>query len=175
MNESPSTREHKHGAAASLGFGLLVVSTGVAAGEREDRSGGLIAELLMAAGQRVVAQEIVDDEISAIAAAVTRLAARQDVDVVISTGGTGLTGRDVTVEAVRPLLKKEIPGFGVLFIQLSHAEIGPAAMLSRAVAGVLDRGVLLCALPGSPNACRLAVEKLILPEAAHIRRHTGER
>ena len=172
MNESPSTAEHKHGAPASLQAAVLVVSTGVAERGREDRSGALIADLLAAAGHRIVARAIVTDDATAIARTLADLAVLPEIDLIVSTGGTGLTPTDVTVEAIRPLLTKEIPGFGALFAQLSYAEVGPSAMLARALAGILDRGVVLFALPGSPNACRLAIEKLILPEAAHIRRHT---
>ena len=89
------------------------------------------------------------------------------VDVVILTGGTGIAPRDVTIEAIRPLLDREIEGFGELFRMLSFNEIGAAAFLSRALAGVVG-GKILVALPGSPAACRLGLEKLLLPELGHV-------
>src|SRR5262249_22795803 len=95
------------------------------------------------------------------------LADRGDVEVVVTTGGTGITERDSTYEAVAALLEKRLDGFGELFRMLSYQEVGSAAMLSRAVAGTWRR-MVICALPGSPDAVRLALEKLLLPELAHL-------
>jgi molybdenum cofactor biosynthesis protein B len=96
-----------------------------------------------------------------------------DVDVVITTGGTGLAPRDVTIEAVQKLLIKEIPGFGELFRFVSYEKIGSSAMLTRASSGIIDNTVIFC-LPGSPNAVKLAMEALILPELQHVLLHVSE-
>ena len=107
------------------------------------------------------------DEVPEIRAALEAALADPQVQAAILTGGTGLTRRDVTVEAIRALLEKEIPGFGEIFRMLSFQEIGSAAMLSRAEAGIA-RGKPVFLLPGSPEACELAMRRLVAPEAAHL-------
>ncbi len=148
-----------------LGIAVLTVSD--TRDMASDRSGQTLQERIEAAGHRCVAREIVKDEADAIEAVLRRWIADPDLDCVISTGGTGITGRDVTPEAFKRVLEKEIEGFGELFRMLSYEEIGAAAMLSRAVAGVY-RGHLLVAMPGSRNAVRLAMTKLIVPELGHL-------
>jgi molybdopterin adenylyltransferase len=130
-----------------------------------DASGKLIRELFANAGHDVPYYEILPDAPAKIAAAV--VANLPNLDAIIVTGGTGITSHDRTIEAVTSLLDHELPGFGELFRMLSYQEIGSAAMLSRALAGV-RHGKFLAALPGSPDACRLAIEKLILPELPHM-------
>ncbi|MGH7950065.1 MAG: MogA/MoaB family molybdenum cofactor biosynthesis protein [Candidatus Binataceae bacterium] len=130
-----------------------------------DESGKLIRQLFDAAGHSVVSYEIVPDNPERIKQAIVRQLPA--ADAIIITGGTGIARRDSTVEVVRPMLEKEIEGFGELFRMLSFQEIGPAAMLSRAIAGV-TRGKILVALPGSTAACKLAIEKLLLPEIGHM-------
>lgn len=132
-----------------------------------DTGGELIEELLRAQRHPVVERRMVRDDAAEIAAAMGALLARDDVAAVIVTGGTGVAPRDVTPEAVLPLLEREIPGFGELFRMLSHPEIGSAAMLSRASAGIAA-GRVVFLLPGSRAALRLALEKLILPELGHL-------
>ncbi len=135
--------------------------------ERTDRGGERLRSLVEQAGHRVVSQGIVPDEGARIRAAVDTVLEQAAVDVVLVTGGTGLSPRDVTIEAVTPLFEKEIPGFGELFRMLSFAEIGAAAMLSRATAGlVAGRAIFL--LPGSPAALDLGLSRLVLPELAHL-------
>lgn len=119
----------------------------------DDKSGATLAELVTGAGHVLAERAVVRDEISAIRAHVTRWAAAPDVDVVITTGGTGLTGRDVTPEAVRPLFEKEIDGFSVLMHMISFEKIGTSTIQSRSLAGVLHDTYIFC-LPGSPGACR---------------------
>lgn len=131
----------------------------------DDKSGQLIRELLEGAGHQVGRYEIMPDDPKRIAGAVR--AALAECDGAIVNGGTGIAPRDQTVEAIRPLLEKEIEGFGELFRMLSYQEIGAAAMLSRAVAGIAG-GRIVVALPGSTAGCRLAMEKLLLPELGHI-------
>ena len=132
-----------------------------------DTGGRRVDDLLRAAGHPVVGREIVKDEPSEIAAAVERVLSRGEARALILTGGTGVAPRDVTPEAVLPLLDREIPGFGELFRMLSFEEIGSAALLSRACAGVA-RGVVVFALPGSRGAVQLAMQRLILPELGHL-------
>ncbi|MCL6647065.1 MAG: MogA/MoaB family molybdenum cofactor biosynthesis protein [Chloroflexi bacterium] len=131
-----------------------------------DRSGQLIRERLTAAGHLVVRYEVVPDDPTTIATLVQELAAA-GCQLVIINGGTGLAKRDSTIDAVERLLEKRLPGFGELFRMLSFAQIGPAAMLSRATAGVISE-TLLFALPGSPQAVELALDRLILPELRHL-------
>ncbi len=144
-----------------LGIRVLAVSDTRALDD--DRSGALLAERLGAAGHRVLGREVVRDERDAIRAAVAAWCDDPAVHVVVVTGGTGVTRRDVTPEAVEPLYDKPLPGFGELFRALSYDEIGAATIQSRASAGVA-RGTLVFLLPGSTNACRLAVERILLPQ-----------
>src|SRR5262249_31605439 len=132
-----------------------------------DAGGALLADLLAGAGHPVVGREIARDESDAIRAALDEALAHQGVAAVLLTGGTGVAPRDVTPEAIAPRLERQIPGFGELFRALSFAEIGSAAMLSRAVAGIA-RGRVVVALPGSRAAIRLAMERLVLPELGHL-------
>lgn len=128
-----------------------------------DSSGALAVELLEQAGHRVAARRIVTDDASLIRDAVAAWVRDDGLDVVIVTGGTGITARDVTPEALAPLSDKALPGFGELFRMLSYADIGAAAIQSRAEA-FLARGTLVFALPGSTGAVRLALEQLIVPQ-----------
>jgi molybdenum cofactor biosynthesis protein B len=121
--------------------------------EDDDKSGRTLAELIARDGHRVVARTIVRDDIAAIAAQLKRWIADPQIDVVISTGGTGVTGRDVTPEAFRQVYEKEIEGFGELFRMLSYEKVGTSTIQSRATGGVAG-GTYLFALPGSPGACR---------------------
>jgi len=132
-----------------------------------DRSGQAIVELLEKAGHAVVDRRIVADEPSEIRALVEDYASRGDVDAVLLTGGTGLGSRDQTFETLSRLLTKPLPGFGELFRMLSYHEIGAAAMLSRALGGLMGRLVVL-SMPGSEAAVRLAMERLIVPELGHL-------
>lgn len=137
-----------------------------------DTGGGAIVSLLGEHGHLVVERAIVRDEPATLRALLDTLLARDEVQVVITTGGTGITSRDGTFEVVTGLLEKTLTGFGELFRMLSYAEIGAAAMMSRATAG-LARGRMLIALPGSPHAVRLAMTKLVLPELGHLVREAS--
>jgi len=132
----------------------------------DDRSGDAIRALLNAHDHRVTGSIVVKDDPDSIAEVLARIARDSGTQAVILTGGTGLSGRDSTYEAVTRLLEKRIDGFGELFRWLSFQDIGPAAMLSRAIAG-LYRGKVVFSLPGSEGAVRLAMEQLILPELGH--------
>jgi molybdenum cofactor biosynthesis protein B len=132
-----------------------------------DTGGAAIIALLEGKGHQVVTRGLVRDEESAVLGWVQQQRSRDDVDAILTTGGTGVAHRDNTHEAIMKLLDKPIPGFGELFRMLSYQEIGPAAMLSRACAGVSQCRVII-ALPGSENAVRLAMEKLVIPELGHL-------
>ena len=132
-----------------------------------DESGQLIARLLETAGHTVTGRKAVRDEPRDVAQTIREELGRGDAKVIITTGGTGISSRDSTYEAVTALLDKRLDGFGELFRMLSFQEIGSAAMLSRATAG-LAAGCAIFMLPGSPAAVRLAMERLILPEIGHV-------
>ena len=163
-------REHKATAPKSVGCFVLTVSD--TKNPETDTSGTVIRELLTAAGHRVAGSAIVRDEPAEVARLVRDACARDDVQTVILTGGTGITSRDSTYEAVEALLDKRLPGFGELFRMLSFQEIGAAAMLSRAQMGIHARRIVV-SLPGSPNACRLALDKLLIPELGHLLREAS--
>jgi molybdopterin adenylyltransferase len=128
-----------------------------------DTSGGFIVESLQAAGHLLADRRIVPDDLVGLGAVFAQLIADESIDVVLATGGTGITQRDITPEALSPLVTKWIPGFGELFRQLSYAEIGAATIQSRAEAA-LCAGTLVFALPGSTGAVKLALSKIILPQ-----------
>ena len=135
--------------------------------EHNDTSGRAIAELLEGNGHRVSGRRIVRDDPAAIRETLLAELRNPAAQIIITTGGTGITSRDSTYEVVSGLLDKRLEGFGELFRVVSYQEIGPAAMLSRACAGTAD-GKLILSLPGSENAVRLAMTKLILPELGHL-------
>jgi molybdenum cofactor biosynthesis protein B len=128
-----------------------------------DTSGALLVELLGAAGHRIAQRVLIKDDLSGIRASLAALIADPAVQVVLATGGTGITARDVTVEALAPLVTKHIPGFGELFRWLSFAEIGASTIQSRACAALCDK-TLVFALPGSRGAVKLALERIVLPQ-----------
>ena len=139
-----------------------------------DEGGRYLVEALTQAGHRVSSRQIVADEVAAIRSLVLDAVESGTVDMLVLTGGTGVSVRDVTPDAVVPLLTKRLPGFGEIFRQVSYAEMGPSAILSRADAGVITR-TLVYILPGAPEGVRLAMEKLILPTLPNaiglLRRH----
>ena len=141
-----------------LNIAVLTVSD--TRGEAEDKSGKLLVERLTGAGHQLAEKAIVRDDKYAIRAVISRWIAEPAIDVVLSTGGTGVTGRDGTPEAVQPLLDKTIDGFGEVFRALSYEDIGTSTMQSRALAGVANATYVFC-LPGSSGACRTAWDKLI--------------
>jgi molybdenum cofactor biosynthesis protein B len=158
-------QQHRAYAPRSVRCALLTVSDSRT--RADDTSGDSIAAALAGAGHEVASREIVRDDAAEIAAAVRRGIERPDVDAVIVTGGTGVSPRDVTPDAVLPLLDKVLHGFGELFRVLSFEEIGAAAILSRALAGAAGRTAVYV-MPGSRAAVKLGMERLILPELAHL-------
>ena len=135
--------------------------------EANDTSGRAIIELVTAAGHLVAGHHIVRDNPADVERVILDQLANSDVNVIITTGGTGITSRDSTYEAISRLLDKRLDGFGELFRMLSFNEIGPAAMMSRAAAGVA-RGKVIVALPGAEDAVRLAMTELLIPELSHL-------
>ena len=127
----------------------------------DDKSGQTLADRILAAGHHLAAREIVTDDVEAIRAVIRRWIADAGVDVVITTGGTGFTGRDVTPEAIEPLFEKRMDGFSIAFHMMSHAKIGTSTIQSRATAGVAGATYIFC-LPGSPGACRDAWDEILV-------------
>ena len=162
--------EHKATAPRTVGCWVLTVSDTKT--PETDTSGELIRERLASAGHRVIGSSIVRDEPTEVQRVIRAASSDAAVQVIIMTGGTGISSRDSTFEAVEAMLDKRLPGFGELFRVLSFEEIGGAAMLSRAQMGIHAHRVVV-SLPGSPNACRLALDKLLLPELGHLVREVS--
>lgn len=157
--------EHRTSAPGAIRCFVLTISD--TRTEATDTSGRAIADLLEAAGHQVTGRRIVPDEPDAVRRIVCDQLEDPTVQVIITTGGTGISSRDTTYEALSGLLEKRLDGFGELFRFLSYQDVGPAAMLSRACAGLARRKILV-ALPGSERAVRLAMTKLLLPELGHL-------
>jgi molybdopterin adenylyltransferase len=176
---SETSRMHKAKAPKTLNYGIYVCSTSrynqmqQDEGGDRDIGGDTAVELLKNAEQNVLFKKIIADDKALIAGAVKHALDMADLDVVIFSGGTGITPTDVTIETVSPFFEKTLPGFGEFFRRISFDRVGSAAVLSRAVAGVAKGKALFC-IPGSPDAVRVAVEMLILSEASHIVKHARE-
>jgi molybdenum cofactor biosynthesis protein B len=159
---------HDHGHGHDTGpvvYGVLTVSS--TRSIAEDTAGDAVVAAVEDDGGEVAIRELVTDDLDGVQSAVDRMADRADVDAVVTVGGTGVTPDDVTVEAVRPLFSKELPGFGELFRSLSYDTVGTATIASRATAGIVDRTPVFC-LPGSEDAARLGARRLVVSEAAHL-------
>ena len=157
--------EHKREAPRSVRCFVVTVSD--TRTDATDSSGQAIVELLERAGHHIAGRTIVKDDAVLVRDIVARQLASADVDAIVLTGGTGITSRDSTFEAVHGLLEKQLDGFGELFRMLSYEQIGSAAMMSRACAGLSAGRIIVC-LPGSEKAVRLAMERLLLPELGHL-------
>ena len=157
--------EHKRKAAQKAGCFILTVSD--TRTQKNDESGNLLAEEIEKKGHSVISRCIVRDEIREIRKAVRKAVSLPRVRAVLINGGTGVAKRDCTIEAIAPMLDKRLDGFGELFRYLSYRQIGPSAFLSRAMAGV-SKGKIIISMPGSTNAVRLALRRLILPELSHL-------
>jgi molybdopterin adenylyltransferase len=156
-----------HRASSPERVGCAVITVSDTRTLANDTGGALLVELLTKAGFEIVAREIIADEPSTMRSLLERFRDDSNCDAILLTGGTGLSSRDQTFETVSALLDKSLPGYGELFRMLSYQEIGPAAMLSRAVAGLAGR-TLIVTMPGSPAAVRLAVERILAPELRHL-------
>ncbi len=161
----PSYQEHREQAPDIVGYAVLTVSD--TRTPETDSSGALIRKMLSEKGYNELDYKIVPDEPDQIRTTIDTWSRNPTIDCVLSNGGTGIAKRDTTYDVISMLLEKKLDGFGEIFRQLSFQEIGAAAMLSRAVAGTY-RGTLILAMPGSTNAVRLAMERLIAPELAHL-------
>ena len=157
--------EHKKHALKNIGFAVVVVSD--TRSKENDESGKMIMEMIKEASHRVEWYGIIKNDMNEIEKTAENLLSMEKIDAIIFSGGTGISSRDVTVEATMPLMEKILPGFGEMFRFLSMKEIGSAAIMSRAVAGVADKKAIFC-LPGSKNAVKLAMDEIILKECGHI-------
>lgn len=155
---------HHHGV-GTVSYAVVTVSSSRSIDE--DTAGDAVVAAVEDDGGEVAVRELVRDDLDGVQAAVNTLADREDVDAVVTVGGTGVTPDDVTVEAVRPLFGKELPGFGELFRSLSYESVGTATLASRATAGVVERTPVFC-LPGSEDAARLGARRLVTEEAGHL-------
>lgn len=158
---------HPHPDAPGMTVSCAVITVSDTRTRDTDRSGQLIQQLLLESGHTIGVYTLVKDEPDQIRSQVQTLSDRTDLDALIFNGGTGIAPRDTTYDAIEGLLEKNLPGFGEIFRTLSYAEIGSRAIASRAIAGVYH-GKLVFSVPGSSNAVKLAVEKLILPELVHL-------
>ena len=134
---------------------------------REDESGDIIQKLLEEKGHTVGIRKLIPDNRTVLRATLRELSRQKDVQAIITTGGTGISATDITIETVKGMIEKELPGFNSLFMLLSYPQAKSASMLSRSLAGTLKGKIVFC-LPGSPRACKLATEALILPELGHM-------
>jgi molybdenum cofactor biosynthesis protein B len=166
-----STRLHKKKAPQRVDVAILTVST--TRTRLNDKSGQWIEKRMKKIGHRVVHTQIIPDDLETIRRTLLTLIQEQSPHIIILTGGTGIGPKDVTIEAVRPLFRKELTAFGTLFAQLSFEEIDSAAFLSRATAGIIDQTAVFC-IPGSLKACKLACSMLILPEVGHLVKHVQD-
>lgn len=162
----------------SVRFAIIVCSTSRYEIKRKgqrivDQSGDLIEMLLSNAGHRIVSRVLIPDSKQELTKEIKRVTRSPEIDSAVICGGTGITKKDVTIEVAERLLDKQAPGFGEIFRKLSFDEVGTAAILTRALAGVVDHKVLFC-LPGSISAVRLAISRLIIPEIGHMVRHASE-
>jgi molybdopterin adenylyltransferase len=165
MSTTPSHKEHKAHVPKSIG--CMVITCSDTHTPETDTSGQLIQKLLKDKGHSIAAYHLVKDEPAQITARITEGIANESVQAIIINGGTGISRRDSTFEAVDAMLEKRLDGFGEVFRYLTYQEIGSPAIMSRATAGII-KGRVLFSTPGSENAVRLAMEKLIIPELGHL-------
>ncbi|RLI37873.1 molybdenum cofactor biosynthesis protein [Candidatus Bathyarchaeota archaeon] len=175
---SETAMKHKAEAPKSLKFAVITCSSSryesfSKTGRIDDPSGDLITRAVEEAGHRVTLRRLVPDDRAVIQRVIMKALRSKRVDAIITCGGTGISPKDVTIEAVRPLLEKELDGFGELFRSLSYEEIGSAAMMTRAIAGVSGGKAVFC-IPGSPQGISIALKRLILPEVGHVIKHARE-
>ena len=162
---SESVAKHRESAPEKVRVAVLTISD--TRTPETDTGGDAVQGALEGAGHAVVERTIVRDDAARIRTALVNALARADVDAVVTSGGTGISARDTTYEVVDRMIEKRLDGFGEIFRMLSYEEIGAAAIMSRAVAGAVGTK-LVASLPGSRNAVRLAMEKLLVPEIAHV-------
>jgi molybdopterin adenylyltransferase len=166
-----SSKEHKKSAPRVIKTGVISVST--TRSLKDDKSGLWISTHAKKEGHEVVFHQVIPDEIEIITRTVMDVINDPAPQALLITGGTGISSKDVTIEAVRPLFTKELTAFGPIFAQLSFEKIDSATILSRATAGVIENTILFC-IPGSINACKLACKAIIFPELGHLVHHIHE-
>lgn len=164
LDERPPTEHHDHDL-ESVGAAVVTISSSRTLAD--DPSGDYVIETLVEEGHDVVTRELIPDDYDDIQHIVDTLVRRDDVDLVVTTGGTGVTPDDRTIEAVRPLFEKELPGFGELFRRYSSTEVGTRVVGTRSTAGIIDGSLVIC-LPGSADAVRLGIDKIVVKEAPHL-------
>ena len=172
---------HRVGAPEYVSFKLIIISDSRYKELKEkgivtsDKTVEVVKDLILNKGHKFEGVIYVPDEINQIRKEIINIvfSRSEKVDVIITSGGTGITSRDVTIEAVKPLFQKELPGFSILFHSLSYTDVGAATIISRTTAGVVNRKIIFC-LPGSPKAVKLALEKIILPEIKMLIKHANE-
>ncbi len=167
-----SVEEHKKHAPDSINTAIITISSSRTL--ENDKSGLVIKNLLEKSNHKTIEYLVVPDDIKVIGEKIGQLIEDKEINLIITSGGTGLAKKDITIEAIRPLFERELISFNALFSKLSYEVIGSAAILSRATAGIVNKKIIFC-LPGSPEACQLAMEKLILPEIGHMIKHINER
>lgn len=158
-------KEHEALAQGSLNAGVITFTD--TRDQTTDKSGKIIVELLESAGHQICFYEICQEDPDAMREKLAKLLACNELQVIICNGGTGLSSRDNTIEVIRPMFDKELEGFGEIFRFVSYQQIGAAAMLSRATAGLIGKRAIFC-LPGSSKAVQLAMRRIILPQLAHL-------
>ncbi|MBC8393921.1 MAG: molybdenum cofactor biosynthesis protein MoaB [Deltaproteobacteria bacterium] len=164
-------KEHKKSAPKRVKIGIITVST--TRSLKDDKSGQWMNKRAGKEGHEVIFHEVVPDDMETIRQTVRDVIQSHEPDALLLTGGTGISRKDVTIEAIQPMFEKELTAFGPLFAQLSFEEIDSAALLSRAVAGVIGNTILFC-MPGSQKACELACKAVIFPELGHLVKHVQE-
>jgi len=158
-------QEHKHTGPKSVSCAVITISD--TRTEQDDESGKLIMQKLSESGHEVISYCMLKNEAASIKEKISELLKMEELQVIITTGGTGVSSRDVTVDTIYPLLEKKLDGFGELFRFLTYHDIGTGSIMSRAIAGVTKEKVIIC-LPGSSNATNLAIDKIILAEIGHL-------
>lgn len=172
---SETSKAHKEKAPKHFGFAIITISTSrysdAESGKHvKDETGDYIAKTLQINGHAVVSRQLISDNKNAIEKTVRQMLQSPEIDVIITCGGTGINPSDITIETIEPILDKKLPGFGEIFRRLSYEQIGSAAVMTRAVAGVANGKAIFC-LPGSPQAAKVCLETLILPETGHVILH----
>ncbi|MFC1987726.1 molybdenum cofactor biosynthesis protein B [Chloroflexota bacterium] len=160
-----SYREHKEKAPYSVNCAVITISD--TRTEEDDDSGRLIKQMLGQNGHQVLSYAILKDDAASLKTKIYELLSNEALQVIITNGGTGASHRDITVDTIYPILDKELAGFGELFRFLTYQEIGTASIMSRTIGGVARGKIILC-LPGSPDAAKLAMDRIILPEIGHM-------
>jgi molybdenum cofactor biosynthesis protein B len=163
--------EHKKEAPKTVRIGIIIVSSTRALAD--DTSGKWIREQAEKIGHKIVFHQVIPDDAETISATLSDRIEESNSQVILMSGGTGITKKDVTIEAVRPLFIKELSAFGPLFAKLSLEQVESAAIMSRATAGIIGNTVVFC-MPGSLDACKLACTRLIFPELGHLVKHISD-